>query len=51
MRQLLVAGEVDDAKGLIVEGTFTSIADVVSHFRWGWLPVAPPSDLPISAAI
>lgn len=30
-----------DAAGLIVEGSFTSIADVVSSFRWGWLPVGP----------
>jgi fermentation-respiration switch protein FrsA (DUF1100 family) len=24
-----------------VEGTFTSIPDVVSSFKWGWLPVGP----------
>lgn len=36
-----LASQVQDAKGLIVEGTFTSIADVVSSFRWGWLPIAP----------
>lgn len=28
-------------KGTIVEGTFTSIPDVVSTFKWGWLPVSP----------
>jgi alpha-beta hydrolase superfamily lysophospholipase len=33
-----LATEVDDAAGLIVEGAFTSIADVASTFRWGWLP-------------
>jgi alpha-beta hydrolase superfamily lysophospholipase len=36
-----LAGEVDDASGLIVEGSFTSIPDVVSTFKWGWLPVGP----------
>jgi uncharacterized protein len=36
-----LAGQVADEAGTLVEGTFTSIADVVSHFRWGWLPVRP----------
>ncbi len=36
-----LAAEVDDEAGLIVEGSFTSIADVVSTFKWGWLPVGP----------
>ncbi|MBC7994576.1 MAG: alpha/beta fold hydrolase [Rhizobacter sp.] len=36
-----LATEVADETGLIVEGSFTSIADVVSTFRWGWLPVSP----------
>ena len=36
-----LAGEVDDAAGLIVEGAFTSIPDVVQTTKWGWLPVAP----------
>ena len=36
-----LAAEAGDASGLIVEGGFTSIADVVSTFKWGWLPVAP----------
>lgn len=36
-----LAAEVDDEAGLIVEGSFTSIPDVVSTFRWGWLPVGP----------
>jgi alpha-beta hydrolase superfamily lysophospholipase len=34
-----LAAEVGDEKGLIVEGTFTSIADVFRSFKWGWLPV------------
>jgi alpha-beta hydrolase superfamily lysophospholipase len=36
-----LAGEVDDAAGLIVEGGFTSIPDVVETMKWGWLPVSP----------
>ncbi|MGY4827793.1 alpha/beta hydrolase [Sphaerotilaceae bacterium SBD11-9] len=36
-----LATEVGDEAGLIVEGSFTSIPDVVSTFRWGWLPVSP----------
>jgi alpha-beta hydrolase superfamily lysophospholipase len=36
-----VAGGVDDAAGVIVEGGFTSMADVVRSTKWGWLPVAP----------
>ena len=35
-----LASEVDDAKGLIVEGSFTSIPDVFKTMRWGWLPVS-----------
>jgi uncharacterized protein len=34
-----LAAEVDDAAGLIVESSFTSIPEVVQTFRWGWLPV------------
>jgi alpha-beta hydrolase superfamily lysophospholipase len=34
-----LASEVDDDAGLIVEGSFTSIPDLVGTFRWGWLPV------------
>ena len=34
-----LASETGDAAGVIVEGGFTSIPDVVSSFRWGWLPV------------
>ncbi len=36
-----LASDVTDEAGLIVEGSFTSIPDVVSTFRWGWLPVSP----------
>ena len=35
------ATEVEDAKGLIVEGTFTSIPAVFETMRWGWLPITP----------
>ena len=33
-----LAAQVQDEAGTIVEGTFTSIADVASSFKWGWLP-------------
>ena len=36
-----LASDVKDAKGLILEGTFTSIPDVFETMKWGWLPVAP----------
>jgi uncharacterized protein len=36
-----LATETQDAAGLIVEGSFTSIPDVVGTFAWGWLPVSP----------
>jgi len=36
-----LAAYAKDEAGTIVEGTFTSISDVVSSFKWGWLPVAP----------
>ncbi len=36
-----LATEVGDSKGLIVEGTFTSIPDVFQSMRWGWLPITP----------
>ncbi|QNP49629.1 alpha/beta hydrolase [Diaphorobacter aerolatus] len=35
-----LAAKVRDERGTIVEGTFTSISDVVSTFKWGWLPVS-----------
>ena len=34
-----LAAKVDDEAGTIVEGTFTSIADVVGTMKWGWLPL------------
>lgn len=36
-----LAAQVNDESGTIVESTFTSIADVASSFRWGWLPFGP----------
>ncbi|VTU23174.1 MULTISPECIES: alpha/beta hydrolase [unclassified Variovorax] len=36
-----LASRVNDESGTIVESTFTSIADVVSSFKWGWLPFRP----------
>ncbi len=36
-----LAAQVEDEVGTLVEGTFTSIPDVVSTFKWGWLPVGP----------
>ncbi|MCY7305793.1 MAG: alpha/beta hydrolase [Rhodoferax sp.] len=36
-----LASQVSDEAGTIVEGTFTSIPDVLSSMRWGWLPVGP----------
>lgn len=35
-----LAREVKDEKGVMVEGTFTSIAEVFSTLKWGWLPVS-----------
>ena len=34
-----LASQVDNEAGTIVEGTFTSIADVVGTTKWGWLPL------------
>lgn len=36
-----LASEVRDEAGLIVEGSFTSMPELVSTFRWGWLPLGP----------
>lgn len=36
-----LAAQVSDEAGTVVEGTFTSIPDVVSTFKWGWLPISP----------
>ena len=35
-----LAAEVNDESGTLVEGTFTSIADIVSASKWGWVPVS-----------
>lgn len=45
-----LAAEVDDDAGLIVEGGFTSIADVARTMRWGWLPFEPLITQPFDAA-
>jgi hypothetical protein len=36
-----LASEVHDESGVIVEGAFTSIPDVYSTLRFGWLPLRP----------
>jgi hypothetical protein len=36
-----LAAEVNGEAGVLVEGSFTSLPDVVGTFRWGWLPVGP----------
>ncbi|MFD1709333.1 alpha/beta hydrolase [Ottowia sp. GY511] len=36
-----LAEQVRDQRGLILEGTFTSIPDVARTMKWGWLPVGP----------
>lgn len=36
-----LAAQVDDERGVLVEGSFSSVPDVVSSFKWGWLPVGP----------
>jgi alpha-beta hydrolase superfamily lysophospholipase len=36
-----LAARVEDEQGVIVEGTFTSIPDVASTMKWGWLPLGP----------
>ncbi len=35
-----LAVQVNDERGTIVDGTFTSILDVVGSFKWGWLPLS-----------
>ncbi len=35
-----LATQVQDERGTIVEGTFTNIPEVVSTFKWGWLPIS-----------
>jgi uncharacterized protein len=34
-----LAAQIDDASGVIVEGTFTSIPEVFGTLKWGWLPL------------
>ena len=36
-----LAEQADDERGLILEGTFTSIPDVAGTMKWGWLPLGP----------
>ncbi len=36
-----LGAQVEDESGVIVEGSFSSVPDVVSSFKWGWLPVGP----------
>ena len=36
-----LAEQVGDQRGLILEGTFTSIPDVARTMKWGWLPIGP----------
>jgi alpha-beta hydrolase superfamily lysophospholipase len=36
-----LASRVDDEHGTLVEGTFTSIPELIRTFKWGWLPVGP----------
>jgi pimeloyl-ACP methyl ester carboxylesterase len=36
-----LASQVNDERGIMVEGTFTSIPDVASTMKWGWLPLGP----------
>jgi hypothetical protein len=37
----LAAEQGDALAGLMLEGSFTSMPDVVRQFKWGWLPVGP----------
>jgi hypothetical protein len=36
-----LAARAPDVAGLMVEGSFTSIPDLIGTFPWGWLPVGP----------
>ena len=36
-----LAEQAGDQRGLILEGTFTSIPDVARTMKWGWLPLGP----------
>jgi alpha-beta hydrolase superfamily lysophospholipase len=35
-----LASKVHDERGVLVEGTFTSIPEVAASMKWGWLPVS-----------
>ena len=45
-----LAAQVADESGTIVEGTFSSIADVFSSLKWGWLPIGGFITQPFDAA-
>jgi uncharacterized protein len=45
-----LAAQVTDESGTIVEGTFTSIADVFGSLKWGWLPIGGLITQPFDAA-
>ncbi len=34
-----LASKVNDERGVLVEGTFTSIPEVAASMKWGWLPI------------
>lgn len=34
-----LATQVQDERGVLVEGTFTSIPEVAASMKWGWLPI------------
>ncbi|HEU4459827.1 MAG TPA: alpha/beta fold hydrolase [Methylibium sp.] len=34
-----LAQQVSDERGVIAEGAFTSVVDVLNSTRWGWLPI------------
>lgn len=36
-----LASKVNDERGTIVEGTFSSVRDVFATTNWGWLPIGP----------
>jgi len=36
-----LGAQVDDESGVLVEGSFSSVPDVFSSFKWGWLPLGP----------
>ena len=45
-----LAARVNDESGTIVEGTFSSIADVFASLKWGWLPIRKLITQPFDAA-